>query len=105
MQHVSCGLGTRGHLATSGFPGPNSTLALAAAAGDWAAGEARAAARPGEEGGEEGAEDEDEVYGDFEDLETGKPCCSLLQRWVANRRVACCALPCLYKLISTECSG
>lgn len=47
--------------------------------GEWAAGEARGAARPQEDGedGSEGAvrgdgSDEDEVYGDFEDLETGQ---------------------------------
>ncbi len=43
--------------------------ALLPHAGNWDEGEARAAARPGEE--EEGREEEDEVYGDFEDLETG----------------------------------
>lgn len=41
------------------------------AAGDWDQGEARAAARPEEEGEEGEGGDEDEVYGDFEDLETG----------------------------------
>lgn len=42
-------------------------------AGDWGEGEARAMARPEE--GEEGADggEEEEVYGEFEDLETGEP--------------------------------
>ena len=41
--------------------------------GDWEAGAARSAARPGEEGeeGVEGGEGEEEVFGDFEDVETG----------------------------------
>lgn len=51
--------------------------------GDWGEGEARAAARPGEED-EEGGEGEEEVFGDFEDLETGG-CCA------AGRAMPCCA--------------
>lgn len=46
--------------------------------GDWDAGAARAAARPGEDsesddgGGDDKLDGEDEVFGDFEDLETGE---------------------------------
>ncbi|KAL4425893.1 hypothetical protein ABPG75_009909 [Micractinium tetrahymenae] len=40
--------------------------------GDWGEGEARASARPAEEGEEEGGGEGDEVFGDFEDLETGE---------------------------------
>lgn len=59
-------------------------LSLAPHAGDWGEGEARAAARPGEEDEEGGGEDDGEVYGDFEDLETGARlsaavlCCAVL---------------------------
>lgn len=54
--------------------------------GDWEAGAERAAARPGEEGG--GRSDDGEVYGDFEDLETGEdgcPLCCLSSRLSAHR--------------------
>ncbi|GLI71471.1 hypothetical protein VaNZ11_016609 [Volvox africanus] len=44
--------------------------------GDWAEGQRRAEARPvgsdGESGGNEGGSDDDEVFGDFEDIETGQ---------------------------------
>lgn len=39
--------------------------------GDWAKGEARAALRPEEAGSEGGGGDGEEVYGDFEDVESG----------------------------------
>eukprot|EP00887_Chlorella_sp_A99_P004810 scaffold4.g4810.t1 len=57
-------------------PGAVEALRNRFVTGDWDAGAARAAARPGEEGeeGGEGGEEgeEEEAYGDFEDVETGE---------------------------------
>ena len=57
-------------------PAPTAVLSaiFVCCAGDWDQGEARSAARPGEEDGEGGASGDEEgaeVFGDFEDLETG----------------------------------
>ena len=49
-------------------------------AGDWGAAGERDAARPGAED-----EDDGDAFGEFEDLETGKPACLLLPRHWCSR--------------------
>ena len=73
-----------------GAPIPTS-ISLAAHAGDWGEGEARAAARPGEEDEEGGGEEDGEVYGDFEDLETGALSCACLAEECCAFLSLCCA--------------